>query len=80
MPDVQCHLALRPATRPVHFFVEVKRPKGGVVSYHQAEHMRRCAEDGEIAFVANDWDVVRSVFLEQGIKLRAADEYVSLAA
>ena len=57
---------------PIGFYVELKRPKGGVLSGHQERWLRNLARIEQPAFVAYSLDHVKEIadYVQQSIRRR----------
>lgn len=73
-PDLHGYIPARLSVTgvAVPFYIEVKRPQGGVRSYEQEEFIRRAQAAGVLAFFANSWAVVKEQFESRTSLLRAA--------
>lgn len=60
------------STRPLPFYIECKRPVGGIETEVQKEFIRRACRDGVLAFFANGYGIVRQEFEKVGVILPLA--------
>jgi hypothetical protein len=69
---VPSHLLGKKKAQAVPVYIEAKRPEGGVRSAVQEQFISDALSRGCIAGFATCWDEVNKLFVERGIKLRAA--------